>query len=72
MMGNDIVDFSIDEQKYLNPRYIQRILTDQEHIYLLKSTEPNRFLWSLWAAKEAGFKALQRNNPITTFFTQRL
>lgn len=62
MLGNDIVDYSIDEQKYQNPRFINRILNDKEQAYLNQSPDPNRFLWSLWAAKEAGYKALQRND----------
>lgn len=67
MLGNDIVDFYVDEKKYHNPRYLQRILTTQERTVLSKATVPNRFLWSLWAAKEAGFKAAQRLNPELTF-----
>jgi phosphopantetheine--protein transferase-like protein len=60
MIGNDIVDFRIDEKKYQNPRFIQRILTRQEQAHLAQSKNPNHFLWSLWAAKEASFKAVQR------------
>jgi len=67
MLGNDIVDFQVDEAKYHNPRFIQRVLTEQEQHYLAQSQHPNRFLWSLWAAKEACFKALQRNKPQLTF-----
>ncbi|MCX7544027.1 4'-phosphopantetheinyl transferase superfamily protein [Marinicella gelatinilytica] len=67
MLGNDVVDFHIDEQKYNNPRFINRILTRQEQHHLKQSTNPNRFLWSLWAAKEAAYKALQRNNTELIF-----
>lgn len=67
MIGNDIVDFRIDEKKYQNQRFIQRILTRQEQSHLAQSKNPNHFLWSLWAAKEACFKALQRNQSELRF-----
>ncbi|KAA3639088.1 MAG: hypothetical protein DWP95_11195 [Proteobacteria bacterium] len=67
MLGNDIVDYHIDEKKYQKPRFTQRILTPQEQQYLAQSNDPNGFLWSLWAAKEASYKALQRNRQQLTF-----
>ena len=67
MLGNDVVDFHIDEQKYNNPRFVNRILTRQEQHHLKQSANPNRFLWSLWAAKEAGYKARQRHHQQLTF-----
>ncbi len=67
MIGNDIVDFSLDEQKYSNRRFKERILTKKEQDYLSRSQHPNQFLWALWAAKEAAFKALQRTHPKLTF-----
>ncbi len=67
MIGNDIVDFQFDENKYLNQRLIQRILTPQEQQHLSKASQPNGYLSSLWAAKEAAFKAVQRVDPTLTF-----
>ena len=67
MLGNDIVDYRIDEQKYLNTRFLKRVLSPTEASYLAKSTEPNAMLWSLWAAKEASFKAYQKTALQTIF-----
>ena len=60
MIGNDIVDFEIDEKKYLNQRFIKRILTQTEAQNLAVAKDKNACLWSLWAAKEAIYKCLQR------------
>lgn len=67
MVGNDIVDYGIDEQKYRQPRFLNRVLTVKEQSYLAQSCHPNTYLWSLWAAKEAAFKALQRTENHLTF-----
>jgi phosphopantetheine--protein transferase-like protein len=62
MLGNDVVDFSIDEKKYTNQRFINRILTKIEQQYLYKADDKNAFLWSLWSAKEASYKSYQKQN----------
>jgi len=62
MLGNDIVDLSVDEFKYLNHKYIGRSLSDLEQEYLQNTSRKNVFLWSLWAAKEACYKASQKKN----------
>jgi len=67
MLGNDIVDYCFDEKKYLNQRFINRILNQTEIEYLAQSNNPNAFLWSLWAAKEASFKAYQKTALQTIF-----
>lgn len=67
MLGNDIVDYAIDEKRYTNPRFISRILNHKEQAYLAQADNPNCFLWSLWAAKEAAYKAVQRNNLTVIF-----
>ncbi len=67
MLGNDIVDYSVDHKKYQEPRYIGRILNENEADHLSQSSDKNAFLWSLWAAKEASFKAQQKRNFKTIF-----
>jgi phosphopantetheine--protein transferase-like protein len=67
MLGNDIVDLSVDERKYSNPRFINRILTEIEIQYLARSNNKNVFLWSLWAAKEASYKAFQKTSLHSIF-----
>lgn len=60
MIGNDIVDYSFDEKKYLNQRYVSRCLSELESEYLYKSINKNAFFWSLWACKEAAYKSVQK------------
>ncbi len=67
MLGNDVVDFSIDEKKYKNQRFIDRILSPNEQRYLFQSTNKNAFLWTLWAGKEAAYKAYQKQNLTSLF-----
>jgi len=67
MLGNDIVDYGIDEKKCLNQRFINRVLSQTEIECLSQSNNQNAFLWSLWAAKEASFKACQKTALQTIF-----
>ena len=62
MLGNDIVDFSIDEYKYNNQRFTGRILSNLEKEYLDRSENKNAYLWTLWAAKESAYKAYQKSH----------
>src|SRR5882724_10227093 len=39
-------------------RFIRRILTEKERIYVLRHADPTQRLAGRWAAKEAAFKAL--------------
>ena len=61
MIGNDIVDYSVDENKYLNQRFVTRCLSKIESDYLEQSNNKNAFFWSLWACKEAAYKAYQKS-----------
>lgn len=67
MLGNDIVDYTVDEKKYLNQRFIDRILTSKEQHYLMKSKQKNAYLWTMWAAKEAAYKAIQKEHEDIVF-----
>ena len=67
MIGNDIVDFSVDEEKYLNQRYASRCLSQLESNFLVKSGNKNAFFWSLWACKEAAYKAYQQQHVACIF-----
>ncbi len=62
MLGNDVVDLLVDNQKHLNKRYVNRVLTTVEQHYLSVASDQNNYLWSLWAAKEASYKACQKLN----------
>ena len=67
MIGNDIVDYSVDEEKYLNHRYVSRCLSQLEYNFLVKSGNKNAFFWSLWACKEAAYKAYQQQHDDCIF-----
>lgn len=62
MIGNDIVDYSVDEEKYLNQRYVSRCLSQLEINFLVQNSNKNAFFWSLWACKEAAYKAHQQQH----------
>lgn len=46
---------------------VRRVLTPKERLLVQVSSDPDRTLWSLWAAKEAAFKGLSRQFPETVF-----
>ncbi len=59
MIGNDIV-WLADERnrgRSADRRLLDRILTPQERLLVSVSDDPDRRLWSLWAAKEAAYKS---------------
>lgn len=62
MLGNDVVDLTVDKDKHLNQRFINRVLTGNERTMLAQSPDKNLFLWSLWATKEACYKACQKTD----------
>lgn len=47
------------------------MLTPKERLLVQVSADPDRMLWSLWAAKEAAFKALSREVPDLVFSPSR-
>lgn len=69
MIGNDIVDLQARESQpeQLHPRFDQRVFCQAELQLLRESDTPHELRWSLWAAKEAAFKALQRERSVFHF-----
>lgn len=68
-IGNDIVDFSHEEElnKHENQRFLARAFT-QEEIQMISSAENKaQTLWMLWSAKEAAFKACQKQDTKIIF-----
>lgn len=63
-LGNDIVDFSVLEAqyKYLDKRFLARVFCPSEIKSIHGAQNKNQFLWAVWAAKEAAYKACQKNN----------
>lgn len=61
-VGNDVVDLKDPENvgKSGDDRFLGRVFTAEERTQIAGAPSPDRFLWSLWAAKEAAYKAVSR------------
>lgn len=64
-MGNDIVDLEApcNRGKSGDGRFLERVFTPEERDLIAGVARPDALLWSLWAAKEAAYKAVSRGNP---------
>jgi len=64
-MGNDVVDLKDPENigKSRDERFIGRVFTAGERERIASAPSPDTLLWSLWAAKEAAYKAVSRADP---------
>jgi len=61
-VGNDVVDLGNPrtEGRAADERFVRRVFAEQERAVIGGSPEPDLELWCLWAAKEAGFKAISK------------
>ena len=61
-IGNDLVWLADPNNlgRSADKRLLHRVLTAPERLLVAVSPEPDVMLWSLWAAKEAGYKAWAR------------
>lgn len=58
MIGNDIVSLKeIGHPRSSNERFLQKVLTPQERLWLDDQTDKELALWTLWALKESSYKA---------------
>jgi len=64
-VGNDIVDRKSPEAagKAGDRRFLQKALTPLEQEAVAGAPDPDLALWSLWAAKEAAYKAVSKSFP---------
>ena len=64
-VGNDVVDLTNPAGigKSRDIRFIRRVFTSAEKALIQGSANPDRMLWSLWAAKEAAYKAMRKSRP---------
>lgn len=64
-VGNDIVDLKDPDNcgKSGDGRFIGRVFTPEEQARIGEAAFPDKLLWALWAAKEAAYKAVSRNDP---------
>jgi phosphopantetheinyl transferase (holo-ACP synthase) len=64
-VGNDVVDLKHPENqgKIRDDRFLGRVFTAEERGRIAVAARPETFLWALWAAKEAAFKVISRDDP---------
>ncbi len=67
-IGNDIVDLTDPEnrRRSKDARYISRVLNPREREMVSRSPDPDAMLWSLWACKEASYKALIKASKVSS------
>jgi phosphopantetheine--protein transferase-like protein len=64
-VGNDIVDLAAPDNpgKSGDDRFCGRVFTADERALITGAPRPDALLWTLWAAKEAAYKAVSRSDP---------
>jgi phosphopantetheine--protein transferase-like protein len=64
-VGNDVVDLKHPENqgKSRDDRFLGRVFTAEERARIARAARPDTLLWALWAAKEASFKVVSRDDP---------
>jgi phosphopantetheine--protein transferase-like protein len=72
-VGNDVVDLREPAAKAAaqNGRFIERVFTDQERAAIAVASDPAAMLWTLFGAKEAGYKVVAKMLPGTAFAHRR-
>jgi phosphopantetheinyl transferase (holo-ACP synthase) len=69
LLGNDLVDLADPEteEAALHPRFDARAFTDAERAALARAADRHALRWTLWAAKEAAYKAARRGDAGVRF-----
>ena len=64
-VGNDIVDLKEPDNcgKSGDNRFLGRVFTPEERDRIVGAACPDKLLWAFWAAKEAAYKAVSRDDP---------
>ena len=64
-VGNDVVDLKepANRGKSGDDRFLDRVFTAEERELIAGARSPDTLLWSLWAAKEAAYKAVSGGDP---------
>lgn len=72
-VGNDVVDLKLPENqgKSGDDRFLGRVFTSEERDRIAGAAHPESFLWALWAAKEAAFKVVSRDDPTVASTSRR-
>lgn len=72
-VGNDVVDLKDPGNigKSRDDRFIGRVFTAGERELIASVPSPDTLLWSLWAAKEAAYKAVSSADPVVCSIPHR-
>lgn len=72
-MGNDVVDLGHPrtQGKAGHARFVERVFTEREAALISGHADPDRRLWTLWAAKEAAYKVVSRLADTPPVFAHR-
>ncbi|MFP4573454.1 MAG: 4'-phosphopantetheinyl transferase superfamily protein [Desulfobacterales bacterium] len=64
-VGNDIVDLKTQaaKGKSTDTRFMRKVLTPHEKQAVLHASDPDQYLWALWASKESAYKAVSKSYP---------
>ena len=65
-VGNDIVDLEDPAiaQTHLRERFVARVCCESERALMASAAAPKLLMWSLFAAKEAAFKAISKSRAL--------
>jgi len=72
-VGNDVVDLRQPAAKHsaANPRFLDRVFTDRECDAIAAAPDRMAMLWTLFGAKEAGYKVVNKLRPAAAFAHNR-
>jgi phosphopantetheine--protein transferase-like protein len=72
-VGNDVVDLREPAAKEAahDVRFVERVFTERERAAIAAAADPTATLWSLFAAKEAGYKVVAKILPGIAFAHRR-
>lgn len=64
MIGNDIIDLAEAKVKSSWKRrgFLEKIFTEEEQSFILKSDYPETMVWLFWSMKESAYKAYLQQN----------
>lgn len=69
LIGNDIVDLKTPDALHFpyKPRYIKRVLCEEEQLFFLSKNKSIDLFWSYWSAKEAVYRIIKKKDPNSFF-----
>ena len=74
MIGNDIVDLDVarKESNWKRDGYLNKIFTNLEQEFILKSSNPDETVWNLWSRKEAVYKIILQRGGSRGYYPSKI